>query len=74
MRTNVRVLRGALRGREGWIAGNIEDRRRRGITKAVVHAGDRIELLELMNLLACDQLDLFGGGTNKNAAGAMPTA
>jgi hypothetical protein len=44
------VLRGPLRGREGWIAGSLEDRAGRSITKAIVHAGDAVELLETANL------------------------
>lgn len=36
MRTDVRILRGAHRGRQGWISGTLEDRAARGITKAIV--------------------------------------
>lgn len=59
MRTEVRVLRGQLRGRAGWIAGTLEDRARRGITKAIVHAGADVELLSIENLQSNDQLGLF---------------
>jgi len=37
LKTAVRILRGRLKGREGWIAGTIEDRAARGVTKALVH-------------------------------------
>lgn len=60
MRTDVWILRGALRGWRGWIRGSLEDRARRGITKAIVHAGDAVELLSIENLQAVDQLELFG--------------
>lgn len=73
MRTEIIVIRGALRGRAGWISGNLEDRTRRGITKAIVHAGDDVELLSIDSLQANDQLALFGSG-NENAAGQEPTA
>lgn len=59
MKTEVRVIRGALRGRAGWISGNLEDRARRGITKAIVHAGADVELLSIDNLEQNDQLGLF---------------
>lgn len=59
MRTDVEVIRGPLRGRRGWIAGNLEDRARRGITKALVHAGADVELLSIENLQTVDQLELF---------------
>ncbi len=52
------MLRGPLRDREGWIAGNLEDRARRGVTKAIVHAGDAVELLETANLEPALQLTL----------------
>jgi hypothetical protein len=67
VRTDVEIVRGPLRGRRGWISGNLEDRARRGITRAIVHAGADVELLSIENLQAVDQLDLFA---NKNAAGA----
>lgn len=60
MRTDVDVIRGPLRGRRGWIAGDLEDRARRGITKAIVHAGADVELLATENLRAILQSDLFG--------------
>ena len=51
MKTLVRILRGRHRGREGWITGTIEDRRSRGITKALVHVeGEEPELLDLSSL------------------------
>ena len=51
MKTLVRILRGRHRGRDGWIAGGIEDRRSRGITKALVHIdGEQPELLDLSSL------------------------
>jgi hypothetical protein len=59
MKTEVRVTRGPLRGRSGWIAGSLEDRAPRGITRAIVHAGAEVELLEIANLRREDQLGLF---------------
>lgn len=59
MKTEIIVIRGALRGRPGWISGSLEDRARRGVTKAIVHAGAEVELLELANLAADRQLGLF---------------
>ncbi|WKA31619.1 hypothetical protein [Bradyrhizobium roseum] len=59
MKTEIIVLRGALRGRAGWISGSLEDRARRGITKAIVHAGDKVELLSTKNLQANMQQSLF---------------
>lgn len=53
------MLRGPLRGRAGWIAGDIESRTARGITKALVHAGDDVELLETKNLESEAQLPLL---------------
>lgn len=69
MRTEVRILRGPLLGRSGWIAGLLEDRAARGITKAIVHAGTDVELLETANLAREEQPDLFGHARNENAAG-----
>jgi hypothetical protein len=63
------VLRGPLRGRRGWIAGCLEDRARRGITKAIVHSGADVELLEIKNLSPDRQLELELADANKNAAG-----
>jgi hypothetical protein len=74
MRTAVRINRGPLRGRTGWIAGSLEDRRARGITKAIVHAGADVELLETANLIPDRQLVLFADPENKNAAGGEPAA
>lgn len=68
MRTDIDVIRGPLRGRRGWISGDLEDRARRGITKAIVHCGLQVELLSIEDLQAVDQPDLFA---NKNAAGAI---
>jgi len=59
MKTEVRILRGSLRGRSGWISGNLEDRRSRGITKAIVHAGAAVELLKIENLEPDAQLEMF---------------
>jgi len=58
-RTDVTILRGRYRGRAGWIAGNLEDRAARGITRAIVHAGADVELLLTANLRADDQPGLF---------------
>lgn len=52
------MLRGPLCGRVGWIAGDLESRATRGITKALVHAGDDVEMLEMKNLEAEAQLSL----------------
>lgn len=61
MKTEVIILRGAWRGRTGWIAGTLEDRRARGVTKALVRIdGDLPELLSIENLRPADQLALFG--------------
>jgi hypothetical protein len=59
VKTYVRVTRGLLAGRTGWIAGNLEDRAARGITKAVIHAGADVELLPIENLRPDDQPGLF---------------
>lgn len=59
MRTEVNVIRGPLRGRRGWIAGDLEDRARRGVTKAIVHAGVDVEVLSIENLQMVDQLELL---------------
>lgn len=59
MRTEIIVIRGALRGRAGWISGCLEDRARRGITKAIVHAGVDVEVLSIENLRRNPQLRLF---------------
>lgn len=74
MRTEVRIVRGALRGRAGWISGSLEDRRARGITKAIVHAGAEVEMLKTADLIADRQLALALDPPNKNAAGAKPAA
>ena len=63
MRSSVRVIRGPFRGRAGSIAGTLEDRARRGITKAVVRiAGGAVELLETANLEIEAQLTLWPAG------------
>ncbi len=52
------MLRGPLRGRTGWIAGTLPDRAARGITRAIVHAGPDVELLDTANLAPIAQLNL----------------
>lgn len=60
MVTPVRILRGALRGREGWISGTLEDRAARGITKAIVKLeGAPAEMMALSSLEKITQLGLF---------------
>jgi hypothetical protein len=59
MKTEVRVLRGLLRGRQGWISGTLEDRRARGVTKAIVHSGREVEMLLIDSLRLDDQPGLF---------------
>jgi hypothetical protein len=65
MRTDIRVVRGPLRGRSGWISGSLEDRAARGITKAIVHAGADVELLETADLVRDRQLVLFADPETK---------
>ena len=65
MRTEIIVIRGALRGRAGWISGSLEDRARRGITKAIVHAGTDVELLSIDSIERADQLVLFADPETK---------
>lgn len=66
-------MRGRHRGRTGWIAGTLTDRAARGITKAIVHLSDDVELLATSSLAAATQLSLAltapQHGINKNAAG-----
>jgi hypothetical protein len=60
MRTDVVITRGQWRGRPGWISGSIEDRRSRGLTKALVHVdGEEPEIFSIESLKANDQLGLF---------------
>ena len=61
LRTDVRILRGQHRGREGWISGTLEDRSLRGITKALVKFDDGTlpELMATSSLEAAAQLGLF---------------
>jgi hypothetical protein len=60
VRTPVRVVRGPCRGRSGDIAGALEDRTARGITRAIVRFenGDA-ELLETCCLETESQLELW---------------
>lgn len=59
MRTTVRILRGRLAGREGWISGTLEDRAARRITKALVHVeGQLPDLYATSSLAPTDQLAL----------------
>ena len=59
MKTTVRILRGRYRGREGWIAGTLEDRAASGVTKALVHVeGELPELLATSSLDEAAQYDL----------------
>lgn len=60
MLTDVVINRGAWRGRVGRISGSLEDRKARGITKAIVRVdGEPPELLSIDSLQANDQLELF---------------
>jgi hypothetical protein len=57
LKTTVRILRGRLKGREGWISGNLEDRAARGITRAIVHVeGEEPELHATASLEVAEQL------------------
>src|SRR5205807_1638933 len=58
VRTAVVVLRGPLKDRRSWISGNLEDRVARGITKALCHAGDDVELVATRLLAVDAQLEL----------------
>jgi hypothetical protein len=59
LKTPVRILRGRYAGREGWISGTLEDRARRGITKAIVKFADApAELLATSGLEESLQLAL----------------
>ena len=71
MRTAVTVLRGAHRGRSGWISGDLEDRAARGITKAIVKFTDApAELLATSSLAEVTQLALaFPQNAKRPAAG-----
>ena len=68
----VLILRGRLRGREGWIAGTLEDRAARGITKAIVHVeGELPDLYVTSSLEEARQLPLFDPpNAKRTAAGA----
>lgn len=69
MKTFVKVRRGPMRGRVGWIAGDFADRARRGVTKAIFHpAGDECELLLVADLELFEQLSLDLPETKKPAA------
>src|SRR5579872_2866422 len=58
-RTIVHILRGRYRGRRGWVAGLLEDRTGRGLTKALVHIdGAEPELLAIASLAPADQAEL----------------
>lgn len=65
LRTPVIITAGRLRGQRGSIAGALEDRKARGITKAVVRAGAEFELLSIESLRTDEQGDLFGGPQTK---------
>lgn len=71
MKTDVRILRGRYAGRQGWIAGSLEDRAARGITWAIVHAGADVELLKTSNLIADRQLALALPETKTPPAGSQ---
>lgn len=58
VKTPVRILRGRYRGRTGRIAGDLESRAQRGITKAIVHIDDDVTLLPTSMLAAIAQLEL----------------
>ena len=60
----MRVLRGRLKGRDGWISGDLRNRGC-GVTKALVHAGGEVELVAIASLEAVDQLELALPQTQK---------
>lgn len=59
------MLRGRLKGRRGWIAGDI-DNLHPLVTRAIVHVGLDAEIIDLAAIRRDDQPELW---TNKNAAG-----
>ncbi len=58
MQTAVLVTRGPLKGRRGWISGDLESRANRGITKALIHADANVELVAIAALAVDAQLEL----------------